>query len=162
MKTLQQIEKEIEALQVEREELINGRLAPIPFPENGKAHWYLRGDGISMNSTWRKVIKGDISLHKRGQVTPNKRDIEKVIKLQEQWGQFTLKAIQIADGWEPDWGDEEQLKYYAYYGQWVDGTKNFELSRTYSCQWSFIVYLPTTEAAKHLRDWANANVEMEQ
>ncbi len=152
MKTLQQVEKEIAELEKQREELVSGRLAPITLPR-GDDTYYIGIDGVMSNILWSDAR---VELHKRGLVSTNKRDMEKVIALQEQWGQFTLKAIQIADGWEPDWDDHRQKKGYAYYDHTVNG---FVHGVAYSLQKAGVIYLPT-EAAKHLRDWANANVKV--
>ena len=164
MNKQEQLQKEIEELEAQlnhkraQMNVLTDPLAPIPFPEDGVIHYWFDSNGVDSGHVWHSLDDLDRALHRRGLVSPNKSDIERIIAMQEQWGQFTLKAIQIADGWEPDWENRNKEKWYVYFDVI---SKKFAPTGGIYCMPLCTVCLPTENHAQQLADWANANVEVQ-
>lgn len=164
----EQLEQTIEELQaalqkaqkdLEQAKQQEDKLAPRPFPEcDGSWFYYTENFHLGVDSAkeWATDNRNDRHRWEKGTVFKQRRHAETLALLQLKWGQFTAKAIELADGYEPDWKSDEGKYFVEYY----HGDGGFSVSSYASFQQPGTIYLPTSKLAQELADWANANVDM--
>lgn len=148
---LKQLRAQYEALgkeidKLEAEPVLNGRASEGEI-------WFF-ADGPGSDAFKESDPYGACRFHTVGNYFLKEQHAQTRADLSKVWGQFTRVAIEIADGWEPDWSNSQQKTFCV---EFCAPLGRFLLDVEHSFNRPMTVYLPTPEAAQQLADWANNN-----
>lgn len=113
-------------------------------PEKGQEYWYINHAGLVFASTWEDhgtdKIRWGI-----GNVFLTREEAEKEIERRK----VKQRLKELANFWEPDWGDITENKYYIYYNH---DEEKFEIDFYWIYQDLNGVYFETEEQAQSAID----------
>lgn len=98
-------------------------------PKNGDEYWYIAGDGTILSSIWSgygKVCSADASRFESGSAFWTREEAEKELKRRKAY--VILKDD--TKGFEPNWTDGEQAKYFVAYS-YYENTLNVDIAWRY-------------------------------
>ena len=107
LKQIEELRKPVENLPEDKKEI---RTTPTL-----KDHYFaIDGDGLKPHKMVYPAFY-DEYIASIGNYFKSKRDAEMVIRAMELEQSIRIRRIELNDGWEPDWDDAVERKYYVYF-----------------------------------------------
>lgn len=111
--------EEIKRLLKENPELLEEKGYKLWRAEKGSRYWYVPGDG-SVDWSYEEKDSVDDFRYLTGNYFATKEEAEAHKARLEAIGRVTHAILEANEGWEPDWSDEIEEKYYLYYSHFGD------------------------------------------
>ena len=150
--TKEEILKQIEELKKQVEDLPDDEKKIRTLPDEDEKYFYIN-DELEYESgnnypNWFDVyqIKENSSV---GNYFKSKEDAEMVIKAMQIEQAIRIRRIELNDGWEPDWDDINEYKYFIYTTANYDDGLTVGLT-SYSIHYSIFGYYKSKEIAKQI------------
>ncbi len=109
---LEELKKQVEALSDDEKKI---RTLPI---EDGK-YFYIGTGKLSAYESYYPDWFDNFQTKENssiGNYFKSKEDAEMVIRAMQIEQSIRIRRIELNDGWEPDWGDVNEVKYFIFYG----------------------------------------------